>query len=155
MKIDIAAMPIGGKPPGFTEGMTGQGDPVRWQVLADHSAPGGRVIAETSRDTADYRFPICVCDEVTAKDVAVSVRFKAVAGEVDQAAGLIVRAQDEMNFYVAARTRSKRMLGSTRSPTGCADRSPAITSMCPRASGRVCAWKSSALRSLLVSTANA
>jgi hypothetical protein len=101
MKIDIAAMPIGGKPPGFTEGLAGQGDPVRWQVLADASAPGGRVIAETSRDTADYRFPICVCDDVTAKDVAVSVRFKAVAGEVDQAAGLIVRAQDDMNFYVA------------------------------------------------------
>jgi hypothetical protein len=101
MKIDIAAMPIGAKPPGFTEGLTGQGDPVRWQVLADDSAPGGRVIAETSRDTADYRFPICVCDDVTAKDVAVSVRFKAVAGEVDQAAGLIVRAQDHMNFYVA------------------------------------------------------
>jgi hypothetical protein len=94
-------MPIGGKPLGFTEGLTGQGDPVRWQVLADNSAPGGRVIAETSRDTADYRFPICVCDNVTAKDVAVSVRFKPVAGEVDQAAGLIVRAQDDMNFYVA------------------------------------------------------
>jgi hypothetical protein len=101
MKINIAAMPIGGKPDGFTEGLTGQGDPVRWQVLADDSAPGGRVIAETSRDTADYRFPICVCDDVTAKDVAVSVRFKPVAGEVDQAAGLIVRAQDDMNFYVA------------------------------------------------------
>jgi hypothetical protein len=101
LKIDISAMPIGGKPSGFTEGLTGQGDPVRWLVLGDASAPGGRVIAETSRDTADYRFPICVCDDVTAKDVAVSVRFKAVAGKVDQAAGLIVRAQDDMNFYVA------------------------------------------------------
>ena len=107
MKIDIAAMPIGGKPPGFTEGLTGQGDPVRWQVLADDSAPGGRVIAETSGDTADYRFPICVYDDVTAKDVAVSVRFKPVAGEVDQAAGLIVRAQDDMNFYVARANGSR------------------------------------------------
>ena len=101
MKVDITSMPIGEKPPGFTEGLTGQGDPVRWQVLSDETAPVGRVIAETSRDTADYRFPICVCDSITAKDVTVSVRFKAVAGEVDQAAGLIVRAQDDMNFYVA------------------------------------------------------
>jgi len=31
----------------------------------------------------------------------VSVRFKAVAGEVDQAAGLLVRGQDQNNFYVA------------------------------------------------------
>jgi hypothetical protein len=101
MKIDIAAMPVGGMPPGFTAGLTGQGEPVCWQVLSDDTAPGGKVIAETSRDTADYRFPICVLDDVTAKDVAVSVRFKAVAGEVDQAAGLLVRGQDQNNFYVA------------------------------------------------------
>jgi hypothetical protein len=101
MKVDIPSMSIGEKPPGFTIGLTGQGDPVLWQVLADETAPGGRVIAETSRDTADYRFPICVYDSIAAKNVTVSVRFKAVAGEVDQAAGLIVRAQDDMNFYVA------------------------------------------------------
>jgi Domain of Unknown Function (DUF1080) len=101
MTIDIAAMPVGQKPSGFSEVLTGQGDPVRWRVLEDASAPGGKVITETSRDTADYRFPLCIRDDVTARDVAVSVRFKAVAGEVDQAAGLIVRALDDKNYYVA------------------------------------------------------
>jgi len=101
MTVDIAAMPIGDKPTGFTEKLTGQGDPVRWQVLEDATAPGGKVIAETSRDTADYRFPLCLRDDVIARDIAVSVSFKAVAGEVDRAAGLVVRAVDDQNYYVA------------------------------------------------------
>jgi len=58
VKIDISSMPTGSKPPGFTDALTGQGAAVRWQVLEDLSAAGGKVIAATSRDTADYRFPI-------------------------------------------------------------------------------------------------
>ena len=56
--IDLSSTPIAARPPGFTEGLTGHGETVRWQVLEDPSALGGRVIAETSRDTADYRFPL-------------------------------------------------------------------------------------------------
>jgi len=100
MTIDFSSMPIAAKPPGFTEGLTGHGEAVHWQVLEDPSAPGGRVIAETSRDTADYRFPLCVYDDLIATDVEVSVRFKAVDGVVDQAAGLMVRVQDHLNYYV-------------------------------------------------------
>jgi hypothetical protein len=79
-------------------------------VLEDPSAPDGRVIAETSRDTADYRFPLCVYDGLVAKDVEVSVRFKAVDGMVDQA-GLIVRTQDHLNYYV---TRANALEGNIR-----------------------------------------
>jgi hypothetical protein len=102
VSIDVTSMPTGAKPPGFTEALTGQGRPVRWRVLEDASAPsGGKVIAETSIDATDYRFPICVYDEVTSADVEVSVRFKPVAGRVDQAGGIIVRLQDAGNYYVA------------------------------------------------------
>src|SRR5262245_24220299 len=101
MTIDFSSIAIGARPPGFTEGLTGQGEAVGWQVLEDLSAPGGRFIAETSRDTADYRFPLCVYEGLVAKDIEVSTRFKAVDGQVDQAAGLIVRAQDHLNYYVA------------------------------------------------------
>jgi len=59
------------------------------------------VIAETSRDTADYRFPLCVWNDLHAKDVQVTIRFKAVDGRVDQAAGIVVRLQDANNYYVA------------------------------------------------------
>lgn len=100
MTTEISSMPIGVKPPGFTEGLTGHGESVCWRVLEDPSAAGGRVIAETSRDTADYRFPLCIYDELIAKDVEASVRFKAVDGVVDQAGGLMVRVQDHLNYYV-------------------------------------------------------
>jgi hypothetical protein len=60
MTIDFSAAPICAKPPGFTEALTGHGEAVRWQVLEDPSAAGGRVVAETSRDAADYRFPLCI-----------------------------------------------------------------------------------------------
>lgn|ERR1700730_3855282 len=100
MKINIGEMPVGQKPLGFTEALTGQGESVRWQVLDDPGAPARKVIAETSRDTADYRFPLCVWDELRAKDVNVTIRFKAVDGSVDQAAGIAVRLQDADNYYV-------------------------------------------------------
>ena len=101
MKIDISSMPTGSKPPGFTDALTGQGGAVRWQVLEDLSAAGGKVIAETSRDTADYRFPICVYEGLVAKDVDVSVRFRLIEGSVDQAGGIMVRVRDSLNYHVA------------------------------------------------------
>lgn len=107
MTIDFSSMPIGARPLGFTEGLTGHGEPVHWQVLEDPSVPVGRVIAETSRDTADYRFPLCVYDGLVAKDVEVSVRFKAVDGMVDQAAGLIVRTQDHPHLLHHASERAR------------------------------------------------
>jgi len=101
MKIDISSMPTGSQPPGFTDALTGQGGAVRWRVLEDSSAAGGKVIAETSQDTADYRFPICVYESLVAKDVKVAVRFKPIEGSVDQAGGIIVRVRDSLNYYVA------------------------------------------------------
>jgi hypothetical protein len=102
MTIDLTSMPSGSNPHGFTGALTGRGGAVRWQVLDDASAPlGGKVIAETSADSTDYRFPICIYDDVTAKNVNVSVRFKPIAGSVDQAGGLIARVKDSDNYYVA------------------------------------------------------
>jgi hypothetical protein len=102
MNIDLTPMPTGSKPLGFTDALTGQGGAVRWQVLDDSSAPGGgKVIAETSSDITDYRFPICIYDGLTAKNVDVSVQFKPVSGSLDQAGGLIARVQDSDNYYVA------------------------------------------------------
>ena len=114
MVLDISSMPTGAVPLGFTEALTGQGGPVRWQVLEDASAPGGKVIAETSQDTADYRFPLCIYDGFTGQDVETSVRFKAVEGKVDQAAGLIVPSRTHRTTTSRAPTLSKTMCGYTR-----------------------------------------
>jgi hypothetical protein len=98
---DFEAVAIGEAPPGFTTALTGGGSPPRWAVLEDASAPAGsRVLAETSRDRTDTRFPLAVLDGFEARDVAVAVRFRPVDGRVDQAAGLVVRYRDARNYYV-------------------------------------------------------
>jgi hypothetical protein len=99
--LDFDTAEVGKPPPDFSTALTGGGGPVTWVVKEEPSAPSdGKVLAQTSADTTDYRFPLCVYDPFTAKDVEVSVKFKAVAGKVDQAAGLMVRFRDKDNYYI-------------------------------------------------------
>ncbi|MGH7820069.1 MAG: hypothetical protein ACREQ9_09865, partial [Candidatus Binatia bacterium] len=44
---------------------------------------------------------VCVYDDLSAKDVAVSVKLRPVSGEVDQAGGIVWRYRDRGNYYVA------------------------------------------------------
>ena len=90
------------KPPaGFSTALTGSGGPVSWVIQEDPSAPsGGKVLAQTSADETSFRFPLCVYDNFTAKDVEVSVKFKAVSGKVDQAAGIVWHYKDKDNYYI-------------------------------------------------------
>ena len=91
---------VGGLPDGFRVARTGKGAPATWAVVEDPSAAGGRVLAQTSPDQTDYRFPLAIYDRVAAKDVEVSVRFKPVAGRIDRAGGIAVRLADPDNYYV-------------------------------------------------------
>ena len=91
----------GKAPAGFTAALTGQGAPGAWEIREDASSPSGKkVLTQTSSDATDSRFPILVYDDVKASDVAVSVRFKAISGKVDQAGGLVARFADHDNYYV-------------------------------------------------------
>ncbi len=91
-----------GKPPaGFVTALTGGGGPVTWVVQEDDKAPSGKkVLAQSSADSTDYRFPLCVLKDFSAKDVEVSAHFKPVAGQVDQAGGLVARYRDKDNYYI-------------------------------------------------------
>src|SRR5437764_1953756 len=81
--------------------ITGSGAPAQWELLADATAPSKRkVLAQTSADKTDYRFPLAIFDAPVAADVEVAVKFKPVAGEVDRAAGIAVRLADKDNYYV-------------------------------------------------------
>ncbi len=88
-------------PPGFSTGLTGGGGPGEWVIREEATAPqGSMVLSQVSTDKTDYRFPLCIYDALTAKDVEVAVQFKAVSGKVDQAAGLVARFKDPDNYYV-------------------------------------------------------
>jgi hypothetical protein len=99
--INFDTFEAGKTPTGFSTALTGDGGPVSWMIREDSTAPsGGKVLAQTSSDTTDYRFPLCVYDKFTGRDVEVSVKFKAISGKVDQAAGLVARLQDKDNYYI-------------------------------------------------------
>jgi hypothetical protein len=99
-QVDVAAMQPGIAPPGFTFWRTGNGGAAEWQVIADPTAAGQKAIAQTSKDTTDYRFPLAVYQPISAKNVDVVVRFKPVAGSVDQAGGIAVRLTTPDDYYV-------------------------------------------------------
>ncbi len=92
---------IGKLPAKFTSALTGQGTVGRWEVTKDDSAPSPpNVLAQTSMDTTDYRFPLAIAEETSYKDLALSVKFKTISGKVDQGAGLVFRLKDKDNYYI-------------------------------------------------------
>jgi hypothetical protein len=100
MMIDFSGVPVGELPRGFTTARTGQGVASVWAVLEDTSVEGGYALAQTSTDQTDYRFPLAIHENLSAVNVDVSVRFKAVAGRVDRAGGIAVRLTDADNYHV-------------------------------------------------------
>lgn len=98
--IAIDKMDIGSPPPGFEFVRTGQGGAAQWAVVDDASAAGGRAIEQVSTDRTDYRFPLAIYSAVSLADGEAALRFKAVAGNVDQAAGIAMRLIDANNYYV-------------------------------------------------------
>jgi glycosyl hydrolase family 59 (putative galactocerebrosidase) len=98
--IAIAEMEIGSAPTGFKFVRTGSGDLGRWTVVSDDTSFAGRVIEQSSTDQTDYHFPLAIFEPIVSRNIEVSVRFKPVAGRVDQAGGIAVRVLDGDNYYV-------------------------------------------------------
>jgi hypothetical protein len=88
-------------PQKFHAALTGSGNESKWAVTADASAPSRpNVVAQTSTDKTDYRFPLLIGDEGSFRDLDLSVRFKAVSGNIDRAGGLVFRLRDPNNYYI-------------------------------------------------------
>ena len=88
-------------PNGFSTALTGKGKPGNWVVMRDDTSPSKpNVLVQTDMDTTSYRFPLCVFDGLITKDIDVSVKFRAVKGKKDQAAGILWRYKDNNNYYI-------------------------------------------------------
>lgn len=87
----------GQPPPGWTATQTGEGA-AKWTVEKDDTAPSKPNVLKQSGE-ADY--PVCILDSGNLKDGFVEVKFKAVSGKEDQAAGIVWRAKDKDNYYIA------------------------------------------------------
>src|SRR5438128_204944 len=87
----------GAPPPGWTATKTGTGD-AKWTIEADSTAPSQPNVLKQSGQAT---YPICIKDDTNLKDGFVEVKFKPISGKEDRAGGLIWRAKDSNNYYVA------------------------------------------------------
>jgi hypothetical protein len=101
VSVDLSAAQPGSLPAALVVARTGKGAPAAWAVVDDPTAHGGRALAQTSTDRTDHRFPLAIDQNLSAANVEVTVRFKAVSGQVDRAGGVAVRLVDPNNYYVA------------------------------------------------------
>ncbi len=82
---------------GWTAAVTGKGES-KWTVAKDPTAPSAPNVLKQS---AEGTYPICLRNETKIKDGFVEVKFKTIAGQEDQAGGVIFRAKDKDNYYIA------------------------------------------------------
>jgi hypothetical protein len=84
-------------PEGWTATLTGSGNP-KWTVENDETAPSKlKVVKQSGRAT----YPLLLKNDTNIKDGFIEVKFKAIAGSEDRAAGVVWRARDAKNYYVA------------------------------------------------------
>lgn len=60
----------------------------------------GKVLAQTAKNP-NRSFNIALVDDTHVKDIDISVEMTAVAGEIDQGGGIVWRAKDAKNYYIA------------------------------------------------------
>jgi hypothetical protein len=69
----------------------------KWEVARDGD---NKVLYQKARNE-DAVFNVTLVDGTSYKDLDLSVRLKAVAGELDRGGGLVWRARDRNNYYIA------------------------------------------------------
>src|SRR5215510_12862983 len=95
--VNFDNLPAASAPAGWTATQTGTGH-ASWAVVADETAPSKPNVLKQSGQAT---YPICLKDDTSLKDGFVEVKFKALSGREDQAGGLIWRAKDANNYYIA------------------------------------------------------
>src|SRR5450631_1989041 len=94
--VSFEGIQTGVAPAGWTATLTGTGDP-KWTVESDATAPSkSNVLKQSGRAT----YPLILKNDTSIKDGFVEMKFKAIAGSQDRAAGLVWRAKDANNYYV-------------------------------------------------------
>jgi hypothetical protein len=95
--VNFDSFTTGAPPPGWTATKTGSGN-AKWTVERDDSAPSRPNVLKQSGQAT---YPVCIKDDTSVQDGFVEVKFKPISGKEDQAGGVIWRAKDSNNYYVA------------------------------------------------------
>ncbi len=73
------------------------GEVGEWKVV---ESDRGKALAQLAK-SPDAVFNVALVDGASARDLILTVRLKAIAGEDDRGGGLVWRARDAKNYYVA------------------------------------------------------
>jgi len=84
-------------PPGWTATKTGKGE-AKWTIAKDDTAPSKPNVLKQSGEAT---YPVCLKNDTSLKDGFVEVKFKPISGKEDQAGGVVWRAKDSDNYYIA------------------------------------------------------
>ena len=103
--VNFDNLPAGAPPPGWTATRTGTGD-AKWTIEADSTAPSKPNVLKQSGQAT---YPVCIKDDTSLKDGFVEVKFKPISGKEDQAGGVLWRAKDPNNYYIARATMKSRL----------------------------------------------
>jgi hypothetical protein len=87
----------GAAPPGWTATKTGKGE-AKWTIEKDNTAPSKPNVLKQSGQAT---YPVCLKNGANVKDGFVEVKFKPISGKEDQAGGVVWRAKDSDNYYIA------------------------------------------------------
>jgi hypothetical protein len=113
IKIDFGELAAGQMPTNFHIALAGGGRPGEWKIVMDEVPPllaplspqapvvtRRGVVAQTSTDLTDERFPMLIYDGGTFKDFKLTTPFKIAGGTAEQMAGVVFRYLNESNCYV-------------------------------------------------------
>jgi hypothetical protein len=99
--LSLTGVTAGQLPPDWSAARTGQGPGSAWKVLDDATAPGRKVLAQTSDQGPNRLFNLCLAEKTSFADLDLSVEFKPMAGKLDQGGGAVWRCRDANNYYLA------------------------------------------------------
>ena len=72
-----------------------------WNILADVSAPSkSNVLAQLAKNERPI-FNVTFASDTSYANVDITVKFKSIAGVIDQGGGVVWRARDAKNYYIA------------------------------------------------------
>jgi len=113
IRFDFGDAQVGSLPTNFVAELSGVGEPGVWKIVRDQVPSGfapfaGQeqeftsrgVLAQTSTDPADERFPMLLFTGEKFRNFRFTTRFKLVSGAVEQMAGVVFRYQNPTNYYV-------------------------------------------------------
>ncbi len=97
------ASALGGVPAGWTVAETASKvKPATWRVETDLTAPDGRQIVQIAETTnSGSTFNLLLSEKTYPADLVLSVKIRPDAGTEDRGGGLVWRAKDGNNYYVA------------------------------------------------------